>query len=144
MANILVVDGDATTRAAVRVLLEDAGHEVAQAKDGEDALKNMGRRVPDLVITELYLEGMEGMDGIHFLGRVREIWPSEPVLVMLSQARPGRSSNIGVFRPRDSFSKRVPMLRGATGFLDKPIMERELCEAVGAILGTQGACVAYE
>ncbi len=122
MAYILVVVGDTTTRTILSALLDDAGHEVAAAQDGGDGLKSMGRQVPDLVITELQLEGMEGLD---FLGRMREIWPSVPVLVILAQARPEVLSNIGVFRPQR---------RGATGFLDKPILGRELFEAVEAVL----------
>lgn len=120
MADILVVDGDVATRIVVRTLLEEAGHEVEEAKDGRDGLSSMGRRVPDLVITEVYMDGMEG---IEFLRRVRETWPSEPVLIMSSRSRPGA---LAVFHIVD--------LLGAAGLLDKPIVKRQLLEAVGAIL----------
>jgi len=120
MAHILVVDGDAAARMIVRVLLEDAGHEVVEAEDGAVGLWLMGQRVPDLVITELYMDGMEG---IEFLRLLRKTWPSEPVLVMSSHAHPGISSIL-----------RVAQLLGASGMLEKPLVERELLEAVGAIL----------
>jgi len=120
MPDILVVDGDVATRIVVRTLLEEAGHEVEEAKDGRDGLASMGRRVPDLVITEVYMDGMEG---IEFLRRVRERWPSEPVLIMSSRSRPGA---LAIFRVVD--------LLGANGLLDKPIVERQLLDAVGAIL----------
>ncbi len=120
MAYIVVVDGDAVTRAVVRALLEDAGHEVAEAREGWAGLAIMGRRVPELVITELYMEGMEG---IEFLRRVRATWPSEPVLVTSARDRPGAVSILGIAR-----------LLGATGLLEKPIVESRLVETVGSIL----------
>lgn len=73
-----------------------------------------------LVITELYMEGMEG---IEFLRRVREVWPSEPVLVMSSQDQPGAGSIMGVAKAL-----------GATGLLEKPILESQLIKTVGAVL----------
>ena len=120
MAYILVVDGDGATRTVVRTLLEEAGHAVGEAQNGRDGLASMGRRVPDLVITEVYLEGMEG---IEFLRAVRETWPSEPVLVMSSKARPGA---LAVFHVVD--------LLGVSGLLDKPIVRHQLIEAVREIL----------
>ena len=119
MAYILVVDGDGACRTVVRALLEDAGHEVAEAQEGWVGLTRMGMRVPDLVITELYMEGMEGME---FLRRIREIWPSEPVLVMSSRARPGTSAVL-----------EVATRLGVRGLLDKPVVEDQLIEAVREI-----------
>ena len=120
MANILVVDGDGATRMVIRTLLEDAGHEVVEALDGRGGLRALVERVPDLIITELY---MDGMDGIEFLRRVRKAWPSEPVLVMSSRAGPSAARVL-----------QVAEMLGASGLLDKPIVERRLLEAVGAIL----------
>ena len=80
----------------------------------------MGTRVPDLVITELYMEGMEG---IEFLRRVRETWPSEPVLIMSSRSRPGASTLL-----------EIAAHLGASGLLDKPIVGHRLMEAVREFL----------
>jgi len=120
MAHILVVDEDQTTRMVIRTLLEDAGHEVVEAANGSEGLRALVDRVPDLIITELY---MDGMDGIELLRRVRKAWPSEPVLVM--------SSRSGLDAAR---LLQVAQVLGASGLLDKPIVERHLLEAVGAIL----------
>lgn len=120
MAYILVVDGDVATRTVVRTLLEHAGHEVGEAQEGWAGLSRMRSRIPDLVITELYMDGMEG---IEFLRRVRETWPSEPVLIMSSQGHPGVNSVL-----------QMAKLLGASGLLDKPIIKRELLQAIGAIL----------
>lgn len=120
MARILVVDGDATTRLVIRTLLEDAGHEVVEANDGRDGLREMGNQVPELVITELY---MDGMDGIEFLKKIRETWPDEPVLVMSSRTGEVAASVL-----------QVAEILGASGLLDKPILQGPLLRAVGTIL----------
>lgn len=104
----------------VRTLLDGAGHEVTEAEDGAAGLWKMGQRIPDMVITELYMDGMEGME---FLRRIREAWPSEPVLIMSSQMHSGVASTL-----------QMAKLLGAIGLLDKPIIERDLLQAVGAIL----------
>lgn len=120
MAEILVVDGDATARRVIRALLEDAGHEVVEAEGGRAGLRAMGARVPDLVITELY---MDGMDGIELLRNIRRQWPSEPVLVMSSRTGPHVQGVLKIAR-----------LLGASGLLDKPVVQQSLLEKVGAIL----------
>ncbi|MDH3272168.1 MAG: response regulator [Gemmatimonadota bacterium] len=120
MAEILVVDGDATARRVIRALLEDAGHVVVEASNGREGLEAFSEHVPDLVITELY---MDEMDGIEFLRGIRERWPPEPVLVMSSRTGPDAQSLL-----------RVAQLLGASGLLDKPILEKNLLEKVGAIL----------
>jgi two-component system chemotaxis response regulator CheY len=120
MARILVVDGDATARRVIRTLLEDAGHEVVEAKDGREGLRAFGDGVPDLVIAELY---MDGMDGIELLRSVRRQWPSEPVLIMSSRTGPHVQRLL-----------KVAEVLGASGLLTKPILEQSLLEKVGAIL----------
>ena len=84
----------------------------------------MGKRVPSLVITELYLKGMEG---IEFLRKIRETWPSEPVLVVSSRARPGAASLLG-----------IATHLGATGWLDKPVVDDQLMKAVQRDTGSVG------
>lgn len=120
MARILVVDEDPTARRVIRALLEDAGHEVVEASDGRRGLDAFGEEVPDLVITELY---MDGMDGIEFLRAIRRTWPSEPVLVMSSRTGPNVRRLL-----------KVAEVLGASGLLDKPIVQQSLLEKVGAVL----------
>ena len=71
MAYILVVDDDVASRAVVRTLLEDAGHEVVLADEGEEALVMLRTRLPDVVITDLYMDDpYVRMEGMEFLRRV--------------------------------------------------------------------------
>lgn len=120
MARILVVDEDPMARRVIRALLEDAGHEVVEASDGRRGLDAFGDRIPDLVITELY---MDGMDGIELLRAIRRTWPSEPVLVMSSRTGPNVQRLL-----------KVAEVLGASGLLDKPIVQQNLLEKVGAVL----------
>lgn len=120
MARILVVDEDPMARRVIRALLEDAGHEVVEASDGRRGLDAFGDGIPDLVITELY---MDGMDGIEFLRAIRRTWPSEPVLVMSSRTGPNVQRLL-----------KVAEVLGASGLLDKPIVQQNLLEKVGAVL----------
>lgn len=120
MAEILVVDQDPTARRVIRALLEDAGHQVVEARDGREGLRAFGARVPDLVITELY---MDGMDGIELLRSIRKQWPSEPVLVMSSRTGPNVQKVV-----------EIAEVLGASGLLDKPIVQKSLLEKVSTIL----------
>ena len=61
MAHILIVDEDETDRLLGRTALEDAGHELLFAPDGEAALRAFQNNDIDLVITDLALPGMNGM-----------------------------------------------------------------------------------
>lgn len=124
MAYMLIVDGDAVTRAVVRNLLEDQGHEVAEAGELWPGLSIVGRRIPDLVLIDLYVEGVGRID---FLSVMFETWPSVPVLVMCSPFQPTASSIVA-----------IAMHLGAAGSLDKPIIERQLVEAVEAVLRSCG------
>lgn len=120
MAEILVVDQDPTARRVIRALLEDAGHQVVEARDGREGLRAFGARVPDLVITELY---MDGMDGIELLRSIRKQWPSEPVLIMSSRTGPNVQKVV-----------EIAEVLGASGLLDKPIVQKSLLEKVSTIL----------
>lgn len=62
MARILVVDGDERFRLVCAEDLEYEGHEVLTAATGLDALRLVEEHLPDMVITEVQLPGMDGLD----------------------------------------------------------------------------------
>src|SRR6185369_5972982 len=76
---ILVVDDEVNSRNALTELLRDEGYAVDSAADGFKALGKIGDFAPDLVLTDLK---MPGMDGIQLLGKVHEHDPDVPVVVM--------------------------------------------------------------
>jgi len=78
-AKILVVDDEAIMRESLRDWLSDIGHQVLTAENGPQALKVIERRKPDIIITDLV---MPGMDGIELLKRAKEISPGIEVIII--------------------------------------------------------------
>ncbi|HVL81738.1 MAG TPA: response regulator transcription factor [Actinomycetota bacterium] len=79
MARILLVDDEDLVRRVVRVVLEAEGHEVAEASSGEQALDEVERAVPDAVILDLIIPGM---DGFEICKKLKAIRPGPKVLVL--------------------------------------------------------------
>jgi len=68
---ILLVDDDGETRELLRDYLGDSGYEIQVAADGKQACAVLGRFVPDLVITDLEMPGMDGLQLIRWLRKER-------------------------------------------------------------------------
>jgi DNA-binding response OmpR family regulator len=77
-ARILLVDDDAGTREVLRDYLLDAGYEVQLAADGSEACAALACFAANLVITDLEMPGMDGLQLIRWLRRTR---PSCPILL---------------------------------------------------------------
>jgi CheY-like chemotaxis protein len=75
---ILVVDDDLDSRLAIAEVLQVAGHVVEIAANGFEALEMAGRRWPDLVVTDLQ---MPGLNGIEFIRRLHLFAPTVPVVL---------------------------------------------------------------
>ncbi|MBL8292473.1 MAG: sigma-54-dependent Fis family transcriptional regulator [Bryobacterales bacterium] len=78
-ANILVVDDEDSLRRVTQVRLQQAGYAVETAPSGERALDQLARRHFELVLTDLRMPGMSGID---LLKRVREDYPETVVIVV--------------------------------------------------------------
>jgi DNA-binding NtrC family response regulator len=78
-AKVLVVDDEAIVRESLRDWLSDIGHQVLTAENGPQALEIIQKEEPRIVITDLV---MPGMDGIELLKRVKAISPSTEVIVI--------------------------------------------------------------
>lgn len=76
---ILVVDDEEGIRDSLRGILEDEGYEVLTAENGEEGLKIFDEQSPDLVLLDIWLPGM---DGIEALKRLRDRRPSVPVIMI--------------------------------------------------------------
>jgi DNA-binding response OmpR family regulator len=75
---VLVVDDDADTRELIALVLSQAGYDVDDAADGFAALAKVSRYRPDLVLTDLRMPGMHGVD---LLQRIRRIHGDVPVII---------------------------------------------------------------
>lgn len=116
MPTIVVVEPDEVGRAAIRELLEADGYQVVPVQSAGAALLQVEAKLPDLVLTELY---MDGMDGIELIRALRREWPHLPVVSMTLGERPGVANTIEFAR-----------LLGASAFVKKPIAGPRLRESV--------------
>jgi CheY-like chemotaxis protein len=121
MARILVVDDQLPVRNAIKVALEHEGHTVIVAEGGSAGLNAIEAFAFDLVIVDLIMPGMDGLESIRTF---RENAPRVPVIAMSGYAFHGGSSD------RDYF--RMALELGASRCLQKPIRPRDLVEAVEA------------
>ena len=113
---VLVVDDDLTVRDVVRRYLELGGHQVSLADNGEDALRWIAEHEPDLVVLDLMLPGMDGLEVCRRL-RQRSAVP----VVMLTAL--GEEEN------------RIAGLQlGADDYVTKPFSPRELALRVSSVL----------
>ena len=76
---ILIVDDEQNMRVALFEALSRNGHEVAVAENGQMALEMIGRTPPDLVVTDIK---MPGMDGLELLRQIKALRPELPVVIM--------------------------------------------------------------
>ena len=79
MSRILIVDDDDQLRRSFEKLLKEEGYRVTGAATGEDGLASIRRELPDLVIVDLCLPGMDGLETFE---RIRRIEPKLPVVIM--------------------------------------------------------------
>jgi len=89
---ILVVDDDESTRECIAELLVSHGYEVSTAEDGFDALLQLTREPPDVVISDL---NMPGMSGFELLPVVRRVYP-HTLLIAMSGGYEGEAMPEGV------------------------------------------------
>ena len=78
-ASILIVDDEEAIRTSLRSILEDEEYEVAVATNGAEALKIYGTDPPDLMILDIW---MPEMDGLETLRRVKQFVPTAQVMMM--------------------------------------------------------------
>ncbi|MBW1787079.1 MAG: sigma-54-dependent Fis family transcriptional regulator, partial [Deltaproteobacteria bacterium] len=113
MAHILIVDDEERMRHLLSIMLDRQGHQVAQAGDGAEALDIIGERPFDMVIADIK---MPRMDGMELLGRITEMEAPCPVVI------------ITAFATIDSAVD--AMRRGAADFITKPFEEDRILSTV--------------
>ncbi len=76
---ILVVDDELSIRQSLKGVLQDEGYKVALAPNGEEALVELHRDLPDLMLLDIW---MPGMDGLSLLEEVKKRYPMLPVIII--------------------------------------------------------------
>ncbi|MEA3244619.1 MAG: sigma-54 dependent transcriptional regulator [Gemmatimonadota bacterium] len=109
MSRVLVVDDESGLRQGLRLLLSDAGYDVATESDGAAALERAARESFDLVLCDVR---MAGMDGLEFLRRYRDAGGT--ALVIMMSAYGGEEAALGA------------MKEGAYDYIPKPFRPDEV------------------
>jgi DNA-binding response OmpR family regulator len=116
MRQVLVVDDEPHIRAVLRGYLEAAGFAVAEAGDGESAVEEVRRQPPDLVLLDIVLPGIDGLEAL------RQLRTFSDVYVILVTAR------------TEEVDKLVGLGVGADDYITKPFSPREVAARVKAVL----------
>ena len=117
MKKILLVDDSGLARRTIRQILESAGYGVVEAEDGMSALERYFLEKPDVVLLDLVMKGMMGLD---VLGKLHEMDPNVRAIVV--------SADI-----QDS-SREMATAAGACNFLNKPVDRTSLLSAISSAL----------
>ncbi len=104
MARIMIIEDDEEMRSLLKDFFEEEGFETDSVTNGADALKVLSRDPFDLVITDVRMPGLSGLD---ILPKVRGLKPETPIIVVTAYG----SEEV----------RRKSLERGATSFLEKPI-----------------------
>jgi len=114
---ILVVDDERHIVDVVEYVLRESAFDVIAALDGDAGLRKLSEDEPDLVILDLNLPGMSGLDLFREMRRIR---PSVPVVMLTSRA--------------EEIDRVVGLELGADDYVTKPFSPRELAARVRAVL----------
>src|SRR5213592_681146 len=120
-SRVLVVDDEPQITRVLRTVLSSQGYQVRTAAEGESALSNFKEWSPELVITDLY---MPHMDGVELCRRIREV-SSVPIIVLSVKG--------------EEKTKVEALDSGADDYVTKPFGIDELMARVRAALRRSGA-----
>ena len=123
-ATLLLVDDEELLRAGVQEMLEMSGYTVITATNGHEAMACLKQHAIDLVITDLV---MPKMDGVDFVEQLRQIWPNVPVIVVSGSTR-------NIMQRYGIESIQVP---GADASLSKPFKGVDLMSQIKELLGAR-------
>ena len=119
--SVLIAEDNSDTRLMLNVLLESEGFEVVTAEDGAEALENLAHKRPDIILTDLM---MPNVDGLELIRRVREQEEFADLPIVAMSAFGG-----------DHLAKAY--LTGATETIRKPFDSIGLVETLNRLLPDQ-------
>ena len=118
--SVLVVEDEENLREALRYNLQRGGYTVLTASDGETGVEMARQDSPDLVILDLMLPGLDGMDACRIIRGQSDV----PILILTART--------------EETDKVVGLELGADDYVSKPFSMRELMARVGALLRRAG------
>ena len=123
-AKVLLVEDEEPLRRVMKDLLERDGYVVAEARDGVQALDEVDRHAPDIIVLDLNLPGL---DGYSVLQQLRSRPATRAIPVMVLTAKGDEDNEVRVFE------------LGADDFITKPFRARALSARLEAVLGRHRA-----
>jgi CheY-like chemotaxis protein len=128
VAKILVADDHDDARSVFASVLREAGHEVVEATDGDQALSVVEQQQPDVALIDIFMPGRDGIDVIRAIRagdqRIRILAVSAGWHLKLEVVSGGSSQDV----LQDAWAA------GADGTLSKPVDHRFLCAEVDRLL----------
>jgi DNA-binding response OmpR family regulator len=121
---VLLVEDEDQLRRVMKDLLERQGYTVAEARDGGQALDQVDRVAPDVIILDLNLPGL---DGFSVLSQLRSRPTTRDIPVVVLTAKGDEDNEVRVFE------------LGAADFITKPFRARALSARLEAVLGRHRA-----
>ena len=111
MASILIVDDELPIRSLLEAMLEQEGHVTVSVGSGEDALAQVARQPPDLILLDSMMPGMSGCDVARIL-KAHDATANIPLVMVTARA--------------DGAARMAALEAGAEGFLTKPLDQGDL------------------
>ncbi|WP_341704822.1 response regulator transcription factor [Ferrovibrio sp.] len=115
-ATIALVDDDRNILTSVSIALEAEGYKVRTYNDGAEALRHLTQQMPDLVILDIKMPRLDGMETLSRLRRVSQV----PVIFLTSKD--------------DEIDEALGLKMGADDYITKPFSQRLLIERIKAVL----------
>ncbi|MEM7053318.1 MAG: response regulator [Pseudomonadota bacterium] len=120
MAKVLIVDDSETQRYTLSKLIEEQGHEVVTAEDGEAGISAAVSNHPDLILMDVVMPGLNGFQATRKISRNAET-ADIPIIFVTT---------------KDQETDRIwGMRQGASAYLTKPVDKKELISAMNDALG---------
>ena len=111
----LVVDDSASMRQLVSFTIKDAGYDVLEAENGKDAIEKLSKTKVDMIITDL---NMPEMDGIEFIKKLRTMpdYQFAPIVMLTTESQEAK--------------RQEGKQAGASGWIVKPFSPEQLLDVV--------------
>lgn len=122
MKRILIVEDKATSRELLRTVLEQQGHWVIEAKDGEEAVQHLKTATLDLVLLDLQIPIRNGYDVLRLI-RKDDRLAGLPVVALTASAMQG--------------DREKALAAGFTGYIAKPVGPAQLREEITRLFGLE-------
>lgn len=116
MARVTLVDDDQNILTSVSIALEADGHEVTTYEDGAEAIEGIARQQPELVVSDIKMPRMDGMELLRELRKSSDV----PLIFLTSKD--------------DEIDEVLGLTMGADDYVKKPFSQRLLLERVKAVL----------